>query len=104
MVARCRPPFGKEELMRLLRSLVVVALCLTLGPAVASAKEWASPAAGREAIGMARIVDQIGAFFKAVWENEAGQIDPLGRFSPGTGAPDPGSPSTDEGWQIDPLG
>jgi len=91
--------------MRLLRSSVVVmSLCLILGATVASAEEPRSAAAGRETVGMARIVDQIGAFLKAIWENEAGDIDPLGRHSPGTGTPDPASPSTDEGWQIDPLG
>jgi hypothetical protein len=52
----------------------------------------------------------LGAFeagiFKAVWENEAGYIDPLG--SPSTddaGQIDPwGRPSTDEAGIIDPLG
>jgi len=91
--------------MRLLRSLVVVVgLCLALGPSVASAAEAPLVAAGREAGRVTRILDQIGAFLKAVWETEAGQIDPLGRSVPGTEAPDPGTPGTDWAGQIDPLG
>ena len=91
--------------MRLLRSLIVaVGLSLALGPSVASAAEAPLTAAGREAGRVTRILDQIGAFLKAVWENEGCDIDPWGRCVPGTGAPDPGAPSTDEGCEIDPLG
>ena len=91
--------------MRLLRSLVVVVLCLTLGSAVASAAEPTPGVASREAGGITRLLNNyLGAFLKAVWENTGCEIDPWGRCVPGTGTPDPASPSTDEGSQIDPLG
>jgi hypothetical protein len=56
---------------------------------------------------MTRIVRDLQAFLKAVWENEGWQIDPWGGASQGNGGPvqeDPANPGTDEGWQIDPLG
>jgi hypothetical protein len=92
--------------MRFLRSLVVlVSLCLFLGGSVASAAEAPSAPAGREAGGMARILDHLGALLKAVWENEACDIDPFGRCSPNAGAGEgPLTPSTDEGCDIDPWG
>jgi hypothetical protein len=91
--------------MRLLRSLVVVVgLCLCLGPSVVSAAEAPKEPVGREAGSrMASILDHLEAFLKAVWETHVCQIDPLGRCVPGTGTTDP-APGTDEGWQIDPWG
>ena len=90
--------------MRLLRSLIVaVGLSLALGPSVASAAEAPLTAAGREAGRVTRILDQIGAFLKAVWENEGCDIDPWGRCVPGTGTTDP-APGTDEAGEIDPWG
>jgi hypothetical protein len=90
------------------RSLaVLVCLCLFLGASVASAAEAPSARAGREAGGLARIVGQLGAFLKAVWENEAGQIDPWGRVSPNAGAPTgdgTATASTDDAGCIDPFG
>lgn len=94
--------------MRMFRSLaVLVCLCLSLGASVASAAEVPSAHASREAGGLARIVGQLGAFLKAVWENDAGHIDPWGKSSPNSGAPTgDGSftASTDLGCHIDPWG
>jgi hypothetical protein len=91
--------------MRLLRSLVVVgSLCLSLGSSVALAAEVPKEPVGREDRGMVRILNEIGAFLKAVWEYEGCHIDPLGRCTPGTGVPDPSTPSTDWAGQIDPWG
>jgi hypothetical protein len=91
--------------MRSLQSWVgLVGLCLLLGASVASAAEAPSAAVGREVSGMARILGHLQAFLKTVWENEGCEIDPLGRCSPGAGAADPGAPSADEGYEIDPLG
>jgi hypothetical protein len=91
--------------MRSLRSWVgLVGLCLFLGAPVASAAEAPSAAVGQEVSGMARILGHLQAFLKAVWENEGCDIDPLGRCSPGTTGEEPGAPSADEGWQIDPWG
>jgi hypothetical protein len=41
----------------------------------------------------------LGGFLHAVWETEAGDIDPWGRTSPTTA-----TPSGDEAGQIDPWG
>ena len=83
--------------MRLLRNLAVpLVLCLILGATPASAQEE-RPSASR----VGSIVDRIQAFLTAVWEQEAGEIDPWGRNSPGD---EPATPGTDEGWQIDPWG
>jgi len=93
--------------MRLLRNLVaLVALCLILGAPAASATEGPSVPATREIGEMVRIaLGHLEAFFKAVWEYEGAEIDPLGRNSPGAGeGDDPATPGTDGGWQIDPLG
>lgn len=94
--------------MRSLRSFVVlVCLCLFLAASEASAAEGPSRPARREAGTMTRIVRDLQAFLKAVWENEGWQIDPWGGASQGNGGPvqeDPANPGTDEGWQIDPLG
>jgi hypothetical protein len=66
--------------MRFLRSLVVlVSLCVLLGASVASAAEAPSAPAGREAGGMALILDHLEAFLKAVWETTGCEIDPWGR-------------------------
>jgi hypothetical protein len=90
------------------RSLaVLVCLGLFLGASVASAAEAPSAHAGREAGGLARIVGQLGAFLKAVWENDAGDIDPWGKSSPNAGAPagaGPTTASTDDAGCIDPFG
>lgn len=107
--------------MRLWRNMVVlVSLCLLLGASAAPAAEAPSALAGREAGWIAHVLGRLETFLKAAWENEAGQIDPLGRVSPNSGAPstdetgeiDPwgrvspnaGSASTDEAGQIDPWG
>lgn len=94
--------------MRLFRRLVVlVSLCLFLGASVVSAAEAPSAPARREMSGIARILGQLGAFLKAVWENEGCEIDPFGRCSPGAGTQtgeEPGTPSSEEAGQIDPLG
>jgi hypothetical protein len=92
--------------MRVLRSLVVVmSLCLCLGPSVVSAAEVPKEPVGREAGSrMASFLDHLGAFLKAIWETEGCEIDPWGRCVPGTGAPDPGTPGTDWAGDIDPLG
>jgi hypothetical protein len=90
--------------MRWLRSLVVVVgLCLCLAPSVASAAEAPSTAAGSEAGGITRILSRLEELLKAAWENDACQIDPLGRCAPGTGTTDP-APGTDEAGEIDPWG
>ena len=88
--------------MRFRSVLVVVSLCLVLGTSAAFGAE--SPSRSREERGLSSILGQFGAFLKAVWETEAGQIDPLGRTSPGTNGEDPVAPSGDEAGQIDPLG
>ncbi len=94
--------------MRMFRSLaVLVCLCLFLGASVASAAEAPSAHAGREAGGLARIVGCLGAFLRAAWENDAGDIDPLGRLSPNAGAPTgdgSATAGTDDAGYIDPLG
>lgn len=93
--------------MRLLRHLVVlVGLGLILGAPAASAAQGHPERAGREIGEMARaFVGHLHEFFKAVWENEGPEIDPLGRNSPGAGSGDvPAAPGTDEGFEIDPLG
>jgi hypothetical protein len=90
------------------RSLaVLVCFCLFLGASVASAAEGPCAHAGREAGGLARIVGQLGAFLKAVWENDAGDIDPWGKSSPTAGAPagdGSATASTDDAGCIDPFG
>ena len=89
--------------MRFRSVLVVVSLCLVLGTSAAFGAE--APSRSREERGLSSILGQLGAFLKAVWETEAGDIDPLGRKSPGTaGGEDPAAPSGDEAGQIDPLG
>jgi hypothetical protein len=94
--------------MRLLRNLVVlVILCLILGAPAASAAEGPAVPAGREVGELARIVfGHFQAFLKAVWENEAGEIDPWGRTSPGAGGDsgDEPTPGADIGFEIDPWG
>lgn len=69
-------------------TLALACLCLALG---ASPADW---------------MVRLKAFLTAVWENEAGIIDPLG--TPRTddaGQIDPwGAPSTDDAGHIDPLG
>jgi hypothetical protein len=93
--------------MRLRRHLVVlVVLCLILGASAASAAHGSSVPAAREIGEMVRIaLGHLKTFFKAVWEYEGAEIDPLGRNSPGPGdGDDPATPGADEGFQIDPLG
>ncbi len=92
--------------MRLFRSLLVlVVLCLILGAPVASAAERPAVLAGREVSVMVRILGHLQDFLKPVWASTAGEIDPLGRNSPGAGdIDDPATPSTDEAGYIDPLG
>lgn len=88
--------------MRFRSVLVVVSLCLVLGTSAAFGAE--APSRGQEQRGLSSILGQLGAFLKAVWETEAGQIDPLGRTSPGTTGEDPTAPSGDDAGHIDPLG
>jgi len=87
--------------MRFRSVLVVVSLCLVLGTSAAFGAERSS---GREVPGLSSILGQFGAFLKAVWETEAGHIDPWGQTSPGTTGEDPATPSGDEAGQIDPWG
>ena len=88
--------------MRFRSVLVVVSLCLVLGTSAAFGAE--APSRGREERGLSSILGQLGAFLKAIWETEAGDIDPLGRTSPGITGEDPATPSGDEAGQIDPWG
>ena len=81
--------------MRFRSVLVVASLCLVLGTSAAFGAE--SPSRSREERGLSIILDQLGVFLKAVWETEAGDIDPWGRT---TGE----DPSGDEAGQIDPWG
>jgi hypothetical protein len=94
--------------MRKLQSLVVLmCLCLFLGASAAFAAEAPAAPAGREIGGLARVLGHLGDFLKAVWENEAGEIDPWGRVSPNAGAPagdGSATASTDLGCDIDPFG
>ncbi len=93
---------------RRLRSLIVlVCLCLFLGASVASAAGAPSVPAGREVGGLARIVGHLGALLKAVWESEAGHIEPWGGTSPNAEPPTGdgfATASTDLGCDIDPFG
>jgi hypothetical protein len=85
--------------------VVLVSLCLLLGASAAPAAEAPSTPASREAGWITHILGHLEVFLKTAWENEAGQIDPLGRVSPKTPADDdPASVSTDEAGQIDPWG
>jgi hypothetical protein len=87
------------------RSLVVlVSLCLLLGASAAPAAEPPSAPASREVGWIAQILGNFETFLKAAWENEAGQIDPLGRISPNAGVPVDEGPTADEAGIIDPLG
>ncbi|MES1245063.1 MAG: hypothetical protein ABUT39_25890 [Acidobacteriota bacterium] len=87
------------------RSLLVpVCLCLCLGASAASAAEPRSSHVNRETGGLARIVGQLEAFFKAFWENDAGDIDPWGKTSPKAGPPAASPASTDDAGCIDPFG
>ena len=88
--------------MRFRSVLLVVSLCLVLGTSAAFAAE--APSRGPEERGLLSILGQLGALLQAVWETEAGEIDPLGLKSPGTTGEDPATPSGDEAGQIDPLG
>ena len=88
--------------MRFRSVLVVVSLCLVLGTSAAFGAE--APSRSREERGLSSILGQLGAFLQAVWGTEAGQIDPLGRTSPGTTGEDPAAPSGDDAGHIDPLG
>lgn len=91
--------------MRLVRRFVVlVGLSLVLGASVASAAERPSAYANQEVSGMARILAQIQALLKSIWENDAGHIDPWGGSSGAGTQEDPSAPSTDEGCHIDPWG
>jgi hypothetical protein len=90
--------------MRFRSVLVVVSLCLVLATSAAFGAEAPSRSSGREVPGLSSILRQFGAFLKAVWETEAGQIDPWGRTSRSTTGEDPAAPSGDEAGQIDPLG
>lgn len=88
--------------MRFRSMVVLVSLCLLLGASTAPAAEAPAAPAPREAGWVAHILGHLETFLKAAWENEAGQIDPLGRVSPNTN--DPTAASTDEAGQIDPWG
>lgn len=88
--------------MRFRSVLVVVSLCLVLGTSAAFGAK--TPFRGLEQRGLSSILGQLGALLKAVWETEAGQIDPLGRTSPGTTGEDSAAPSGDDAGHIDPLG
>ena len=88
--------------MRFRSVLVIVSLCLVLGTSAAFGAE--TPSRGLEQRGLSSILGQLGAFLKAVWKTEAGQIDPMGRTSPGTTGEDPAAPSGDDAGHIDPLG
>ncbi|HKG33670.1 MAG TPA: hypothetical protein VKB22_08055 [Gemmatimonadales bacterium] len=90
--------------MRFRSVLVVVSLCLVLATSAAFGAEAPSRSSGREVPVLSSILGQFGAFLKAVWETEVGQIDPLGRTSPGTTGEDPAAPSGDDAGHIDPLG
>ena len=83
---------------------VLVVLCLMLGATSVSAAATSSSPVRREAGAMARFLDPLGAFLRAVWENQGWQIDPLGGKPAGTTGDDPDTPGTDQGAQIDPLG
>ena len=88
--------------MRFRSVLVVVSLCVVLGTSAAFGAEV--PSQGREQRDLSSILGQLGAFLKAVWETEAGHIDPLGTKSPGTTGEDPAAPSGDDAGHIDPWG
>lgn len=93
--------------MRFHSMVVLVGLCLLLGASAAPATEAPSAPAGREAGWIAHVLGNLETFLKAVWENEAGEIDPLGRVSPKVGAPtddDLATASADDAGQIDPWG
>lgn len=91
--------------MGLLRKgVVLVVVCLMLGASAVSAAVTNSSPVHREAGAMARFLDQLGAFLKAVWENQGWEIDTLGGKPAGATGDAPATPDTDEGWQIDPLG
>lgn len=91
--------------MGLLRKgVVLVVLCLMLGATAVSAAATSSSPVRREAGAMARFLDQLGAFLKAVWANEGFEIDPLGGKPSGPTEDDPATPGTDEGAEIDPWG
>ena len=94
--------------MRMFRSLLgLMCLCLFLGASVASAAEGPSAHASREADRLAHIVGQFRTFLKAVWENDAGHIDPFGKSSPNAGTPTgdgSATASADYAGCIDPFG
>ena len=94
--------------MRLVRGFVLLmGLSLVVGTSVTAAAQKPSASANREVSGVALFLAQVENFFKSIWENEAGCIDPWGRCSPDGGTPlqaEPGTPNTDGGCHIDPLG
>jgi hypothetical protein len=83
--------------------VVVVGLCLSLGPSVVWAAEAPKEPVGREAGGIVSILGHLGEFLKAIWENTGCEIDPWGRCTPSAWTTDP-APGTDEAGEIDPLG
>lgn len=91
--------------MRVLRSCgVLVVVCASLFASAAAASEGPSRPVRQEAGPVARLVQDLTSFLKAVWDQEGAEIDPLGRTSQGNGAQQDPAPTTDEGYQIDPWG
>ena len=91
--------------MGLLRKgVVLVVLGLMLGATAVSAAATSSSPVRREGGAMARFLDPLGAFLKAVWANEGFEIDPWGGKPSGPTEDAPATPDTDEGFEIDPLG
>jgi hypothetical protein len=79
-------------------------VCAVLFASAAAATEGPSRPVRQEAGPVARLVQNLTSFLKAVWDQEGAQIDPWGRTLQGNGAQQDPAPTSDEGWQIDPLG